>query len=92
MKLLAIAQRSRRRDFVDLHAILATGRTLDDLLDLFVAKYPKGSVPHLLRSLVYFDEAEQDDSPRMIKRITWAQVKRDVRAAVAASRKHGGRG
>ncbi len=58
MKLSAIAQRGAARDFWDLHEIVTTtGRTLDDLLDVFRRKHPTVDLGHVLRALVYFGEA-----------------------------------
>lgn len=84
MKLLAAAQRGTRRDFIDLHALLRTYAPLPKLIEHFVAKYPDGSVPHLLRSLTYFKDADGEPSPQMITRTSWEQVKRDITAAVTA--------
>jgi hypothetical protein len=33
---------------------------------------------------VYFDRADQEDSPTMLQRASWGHVKRGIRAAVAA--------
>lgn len=83
MKLAAIHDRSTRKDFIDLYALLETGKDLGSLLELFLQKYPRASREHVVRSLVYFDDAERERMPRMRARWTWAAVKRRIRAAVA---------
>ena len=82
MKLLAMAQRGTKRDFIDVHALFEA-YSLIDMICLFQAKYPQGSVPHLMRSLVYFDDAERDPMPRMFRRVRWHAVKRDITREVA---------
>lgn len=37
---------------------------------------------HLLRSLVFFEDAETEPMPRMIRRIAWSEVKRTIVAEV----------
>lgn len=81
MKLLAIAQRGRKRDFIDVHALLEIYE-LAEMIDLFTVKYPSGSIDHLLVALTYFDDAEDDPMPRMFTRVTWAKVKREIAAEV----------
>jgi len=77
MKIVAIGQRGRMRDFVDLHAICAQGYPLEDLLHRLPRKYPDLTYPsyHIFRSLVYFDDAERDVPPRMLSVLVWDDVK-----------------
>jgi hypothetical protein len=78
MKITAISQRGRKRDFVDLYFICQKGYALDDLLKRIPEKYSALSYPsyHLLRALTYFDDAEKDPPPKMLTRCDWRQVKR----------------
>ena len=77
MKLSAIASRGTRRDFLDLFAVART-HSLSALLEMFERKYR--AVPHsrlhLLKSLVYFDDAEEDPVPQMLVSSDWDEVKR----------------
>ncbi len=78
MKITAISQRGRKRDFVDLFFICKEERVaLNDLLRRIPEKYPSLSYPsyHLLRALTYFDDAEKDPAPKMLARLNWRQVK-----------------
>jgi hypothetical protein len=78
MKLATISQRGAKRDFVDLYFICHSGYTLDDLLRRVAEKYPTVSYPsyHLLRALVYFADAEADESPSMLVSWDWTEIKR----------------
>lgn len=77
MKLSAIAGRGTRRDFLDLFAVART-HALSALLEMFERKYR--AVPHsrlhLLKSLVYFDDAERDPVPQLLVSSDWEEVKR----------------
>lgn len=78
MKTDAISSRGAKRDFVDLFFIL---KHLD--LDLaaffgyFERKYgPEGfNRHHVLKSLVYFDDADQEPEPDMLVEYSWAATK-----------------
>jgi hypothetical protein len=76
MKIAAIASRGTKRDFVDLHQC-ARQFGLQELLGLFARKYAQArySKPHLLKSLVYFDDAEKDPMPHMLIPLEWDEVK-----------------
>lgn len=76
MKIDAISSRGIKRDFIDLFFI-AKQIPLDELLELFKKKYSgvDFSVPHLLRSLGYFEDAEASEAPRMLQIIDWDDVK-----------------
>lgn len=78
MKLDAIGTRGKKRDFIDLYFIYRAGHSLEDVLDWYREKY-KGvevNLVHYIKALTYFEEAEADPMPRMLKRVTWEQVKR----------------
>ena len=74
MKLEAINNRGSRKDFVDL-AFLLEQFSLEEMLTWYRAKYPCGSEYLVLRSLVYFDDAEDDPMPVMLKPMTWEAAK-----------------
>jgi hypothetical protein len=79
MKIEAIAGRGRKRDFVDLYFILKeTEIDLASLLGLFRRKYGPGPINsvHVLKSLIYFPDADADPDPSMLVDWTWAEIKR----------------
>jgi predicted nucleotidyltransferase component of viral defense system len=77
MKIAAIAGRGSRRDFVDLYTILRGGVQLRELLDLMPRKYGAERINayHLLKSLAWFDDAEQEPMPRMLEPFNWKECK-----------------
>ena len=77
MKISAIAGRAARRDFVDLYFV-ARDSGLTKLLDLFQTKFAQAnySFPHILKSLTFFEEAEQDPMPDMLRPVEWAEIEK----------------
>jgi len=56
-----------------------------DTLDLYQRKYPTGLKLLVMRSLVYFDDAEDDPSPVMLKPLGWDEAKERICDAVRAT-------
>lgn len=81
MKLEAINSRGSRKDFLDL-AFLLEQFPLEKILFWYREKYPQGSEYLVLRSLVYFDDAEDDPMPMMLKPLDWETTKERIRQAV----------
>jgi hypothetical protein len=77
MKIIAISQRGTMRDFLDLYFMCRDRYKLNELLQLIPQKYASIEFPsyQILRSLVYFEDAEKDVFPRMLAECTWEQVK-----------------
>jgi predicted nucleotidyltransferase component of viral defense system len=82
MKLSAIAGRGKKKDFYDVYFLLRHF-PLPKMLDLYEAKFPQSSVFHLLKSLVYFEDAEPDTDPILFEKVTWVNVKKAVQQAVS---------
>jgi len=76
MKLDALSSRGTKRDFVDVFMI-ARQIPLPEMIGLFERKYASVhfNLLHLKKSLVYFDDAESDVMPQMLKPVAWDQVK-----------------
>ncbi|MCX7779239.1 MAG: nucleotidyl transferase AbiEii/AbiGii toxin family protein [Patescibacteria group bacterium] len=87
MKLDAVSSRGSKKDFIDLYFICQK-ISLKRLLKIFAKKYKSVdfNLMHILKSLVYFKEAEKEPLPRMLKRISWPTVKsffiREVRKLI----------
>lgn len=77
MKLAAITGRGSKKDFIDLYFLL-NNYTIAEMLDYYLAKYPDGSLFLVLKSLVYFEDAEEDEMPNMLFPIEWEKVKRRI--------------
>jgi hypothetical protein len=88
MKIIAISQRGRKRDFVDLYWYCKNVEPLISLLKRAPKQYPgqEANLPHFLKSLVYFSDADEDPMPRMFTPVSWRTVKqffvKEVRSAV----------
>lgn len=76
MKIVAIAQRGTKKDFVDLYFILQNEK-LSTIYTAFEKKYKntKYQKLHVLKSLVYFDDANDDPEPDYLIPIKWENVK-----------------
>ncbi|MBX5464887.1 MAG: nucleotidyl transferase AbiEii/AbiGii toxin family protein [Clostridia bacterium] len=76
LKLNAVAGRGSRRDFVDLYALCQTGLGVHDLLRLARTRLHGLNEAHLLRSLVYFKDAEREPMPELLAGWSWADARR----------------
>lgn len=78
MKLEAIAGRNTKKDFIDLYLYLhREKKTLPEIL-AFLSKKFKGidyDYYHLLKSLIYFVEADREPMPRMLEKVDWKIIK-----------------
>jgi hypothetical protein len=81
MKLLAIAQRGSRKDFVDVYELLLQGGTLASMLDDFRAKFQADPIS-VMRGLTYFDDAEHEPMPEMLTPTTWQNVRDGITEAL----------
>lgn len=77
MKLAAITGRGTKKDFIDLFFLLKKF-SLKQMLNFYENKYPDGSIFLVLKSLVYFEDAEQDIQPKMFAKINWDNIKKSI--------------
>lgn len=77
MKLAAITGRGTRKDFIDIYFLLQKF-TLKEILSFYEDKYADGSVFLVLKSLIYFKDAEEDENPMMFKPVDWEKVKQTI--------------
>lgn len=79
MKIAAISDRGRKRDFIDLFFIINKEKilTLEESLKLYDKKFKllKQNKIHIIKSLSYFEDADKDEMPKMIKEVKWRKVK-----------------
>jgi predicted nucleotidyltransferase component of viral defense system len=81
MKLSAITNRGARKDFFDVHQLIKSFG-LHELVRIYQAKYPSHDAAILLRSLLYFDDADSQFDPDSLNGTEWPDVKAAVSAAV----------
>ena len=77
MKLSAVTNRGVRKDFIDLHYIIRNFGSLEHYLDLFVQKFQQQDIGHVVRSLVFFEDADLEPDVKMNVELDWQDVKRD---------------
>jgi len=77
MKVGAISRRGRKRDFIDLY-FLTKIFPLKKAIDFYDKKYQDlaSQRTHILKSLIYFTDAESEPTPRMIQPVNWSEVKK----------------
>lgn len=83
MKIHAISDRGAKRDFIDMF-FLTKEFTLEQIFDFYNQKY--GNIEEksyiLIKGLLYFDDAEDDEMPNMLIPIDWEEVKAFFRKEV----------
>lgn len=76
MKIIAVSQRGRKRDFIDLYWYCIHRDRLEEILSRLPKHYPqKHNFSHILKSLTFFDDAENDPMPQVNFKVTWNEVK-----------------
>lgn len=85
MKMAAIVDRGARRDFWDLHELLARASlSLDDALALHRQRFPRHDLGHVIRALVYFADAEASPMPVGLTDEQWSKIRHDFERWVRA--------
>ena len=77
MKIAAITGGGSKKDFFDL-TLLLKYYSLEEILNFFGLKYPDSTVYLALKSLIYFDDADQEPDPIMFELMTWKEVKKVI--------------
>ena len=85
MKLSAISSRGSKKDFIDLYFILKK-EGLDNILSLFKKKFQgvDYQMAHILKSLVYFEEADRDPDPVFLVPFDWGEAKQKIKEKVTS--------
>jgi hypothetical protein len=75
--------RGSKKDFIDLYFLLQQF-SLETLLTYTKKKYAESdySGTHILKSFIYFDDAETQPMPRMHQDVSWSHVKETLISAV----------
>lgn len=77
MKIAAISQRGRKRDFIDLYWHCINRQSLIQTIQRAIKQYPgqENNLTHILKSLTYFDDAENDPMPKLFFKTSWKEIK-----------------
>lgn len=81
MKLNAITGRGTRKDFMDIYFLLKE-YSIEDIFSFYEEKYHDGSKFLVLKSMLYFVDADKDDPCEMLIDINWNQVKSFIKEKV----------
>lgn len=82
MKTHAIVKRGSKKDFIDLYFLLKQFN-LDDIIHAYKTKYSDSlQEPFILKSMIYFADAESADSPTIFDKTKWSDMKTGIRNAV----------
>lgn len=86
MKIIAISQRGRKRDFFDLFWLAHNIEPLENIILKLKEQYPSVAhdYHHILKSLVYFTDAETDPEPEIYFKANWKEVKKFFKKEVLA--------
>lgn len=82
-KLQTIGIRGSKKDFIDLFWLLKQF-SLEELFEKLKQKYPgvDYSQPHILKSLVYFANADGQPLSRLHKKVSWEAIKKELEQKV----------
>ena len=82
MKLAAICHRRTKKDFVDLWALLKSGKSLSQLLHDFQERFHVQDLAVVMRRLIDTDDVDDSRMPRMLWQTRWSLIKSDLRNSV----------
>ena len=77
MKITAIEGRGTKKDFVDIYFLLKK-YSLKNLLDFYSQKYPDSSSFMAMKSLAYFEDAEEETMPYMFVDVSCDEIKKSI--------------
>ena len=77
MKLAAVTNRGSRKDFIDIYYLLQV-YSLNEILGFYEEKYHDGSTFLVLKSLIYFEDADDEEMPHTFDDLAWQTVKSSI--------------
>ena len=80
LKLNAIKGRGAKKDFWDLAKLLEL-YSLENLLDFYSKRYPYDDTFAVMRSIVYFEDADAEPDPLSLEQKSWKEVKEIIETA-----------
>ncbi|OLE51637.1 MAG: hypothetical protein AUG51_22010 [Acidobacteria bacterium 13_1_20CM_3_53_8] len=88
MKLAAISQRGSRKDFLDIYELGIKYASIERMLELYKQKYAVEDIGHVLLALSYFDDAEREPMPIVMRDVNWGDVKKMIQSWVKGYGRH----
>lgn len=88
MKILAISQRGKKRDFIDTYFLIKTFG-LKEIIEFTKKKYPMFNIYLGLQGLLYFKDADEDSEKqrfKMLQKADWREIKKYILKKVNLSR------
>ena len=82
MKIAAIINRGSKKDFIDLNELLKIF-TFHQIFDFYLQKFKDSSLFFAMKSVIYFDDADEQEMPYMFHPITWQSIKENIKKAHA---------
>lgn len=78
-KLITISSRGNKKDFIDIYFLLKE-YNLQNLFEKLKDKYSNSDYNemHILKSLVYFVDADEEPMPRMHQEVDWEKIKEEI--------------
>ncbi|MBX9785436.1 MAG: nucleotidyl transferase AbiEii/AbiGii toxin family protein [Chitinophagaceae bacterium] len=78
MKIFAILQRAKKKDFWDLSLLLDI-YGVQKIIEFYFEKFPNNqTLITIPQAILFFDEAEEDEEPVSLKGQTWNAIKKNI--------------
>lgn len=82
MKLSAVRLRAARRDYVDIWAMLRSGRSMQQMLNCYLRKFEVEDCRKVVHQLLNFDKLANSRMPRMLWKVRWSTIQAELTDAV----------
>lgn len=78
MKIVAICDRGTKKDYVDLYFLAKERFSWEKMFDIYQKKYKllANNIYTIITAMRYFAEAEETEMPKMIKQVSWQEIKK----------------
>ena len=81
LKLYAILDKGTKNDYIDLHFLLKQYK-MEELLQFYQEKYYDGSLFLVVKSMMYFEDADLNEMPFMLENVKWNEIKNSITSKV----------
>ena len=88
MKLSAAWSRAARKDFVDVWALLRSGKSLRHLLNCYQRKFELEDCRKVAQQLLNFDKLSHSRMPQMLWKTSWSTIQQELTGAVNPFQPH----